>query len=110
MTKNELLYRDDKIIRILQVNDNQLLVIDCIRMAMPVWKPLKEFDGYEPMNEQRLHQQYGFECEDDEVIEAYRRQIMYKRYTMIAGAIAFIGDLEKKQCVNGGEKKIFRIL
>lgn len=34
MTKNELLYRDDKIIRILQVNDNQLLVIDCIRMTM----------------------------------------------------------------------------
>ncbi len=48
MTKNELLYRDDKIIRILQVNDNQLLGIDCIRMTMPVWKPLKEFDGYEP--------------------------------------------------------------
>ena len=44
MTKNELLYRDDKIIRTLQVNDNQLLVIDCIRMTMPVWKPLKEFD------------------------------------------------------------------
>lgn len=96
MTKNELLYRDDKIIRILQVNDNQLLVIDCIRMTMPVWKPLKEFDGYEPMNEQRLHQQYGFECEDDEVIEAYRRQIMYKRYTMIAGVIAFIGDIKQR--------------
>lgn len=76
MTKNELLYRDDKIIRILQVNDNQLLVIDCIRMTMPVWKPLKEFDGYEPMNEQRLHQQYGFECED-------RYILLYKQCYMI---------------------------
>lgn len=96
MTKNELLYRDDKIIIIIQANDNQLLVIDFIRMTMPVWKPLKNFDGYELINKQRLYQQYGFECEDDEDIEAYHGQIMYKRYIIIAGVIAFIGDIKQR--------------
>ena len=96
MKKNELLCYDDNIIRILQVNENQILVIDCNKMYMPVWKSSEELAAYKTVTEQKLYEIYGLECEDEEDIETDRRQIMYQRYTMIAGIFPFIGDTKQR--------------
>ena len=47
MKKYELLRSGDSIIRVLEVREDKVLVIDCIKQTMPVWVDLSKFDSKE---------------------------------------------------------------
>lgn len=56
MKKNELLKNQDgtQIIRVLEIQDERLLVIDCIKRRMPEWDAREQYSGWESMTEQEL--------------------------------------------------------
>lgn len=37
MERNDLLRYEDKVIRVLYIQENKVLVIDCMKCTMPVW-------------------------------------------------------------------------
>ena len=48
MKRNELIKCKDKIFRILTIENDRALVIDCSKTQMPIWVDLKELNDYEP--------------------------------------------------------------
>lgn len=47
MKRNELIKCKDKIFRILTIENDRALVIDCSKTQMPIWVDLKELNDYE---------------------------------------------------------------
>ena len=45
--KNDLYFKDDSIVRVLEVREDRVLVIDCIRRTMPQRKDIASLTGWE---------------------------------------------------------------
>ena len=56
MLKNELYFNDDVIIRVLEVREDRVLVIDCVRRTMPQWKEVAFLAGWEKCSEEKLYE------------------------------------------------------
>lgn len=91
----KLLKNDNRIIRVLQTQDNNALVIDCLKRTMPMWITLSGIEGYVDCTEQEL-------CEKTKVdmhreLNGNERKIARERFTIIAGILPFIGDEKKRK-------------
>ena len=86
--KNKLLKRGSEVIRILDEKDDDVCIIDCINLNMPVWCKRSEIADFELCSETGLPIDiYGLEMLDDE-----SRGLMHKRFTLIAGVLPFVSD------------------
>ena len=110
MKKYDLFRSGDSIIRILDVQDDRILMIDCLKQTMPVWRKFESLDSV--LSESELLRVYfqcsGKElsvCTDNELFEitgirivdvdaldADQRKVMHERYTMIAPVLAYVSD------------------
>lgn len=96
MRKNSLYKSESQIYRILYQQVDNLLVIDCIKMTMPVWIPIADVQDYCDCEEEELLQIHNMVLEELDEIEADRKQVMYQRYTMIAGVLPFVSDSQQR--------------
>ena len=55
--KTELYKKEDEIIRVLEVEGNAFLIIDCIKFTMPVW--VSDINGYERCDRELKAYMYG---------------------------------------------------
>ena len=92
MKKYDLLRSDDRIIRVLEIQQDRVLVIDCIKMTMPVWVEPAVLEHYSKCADSDLYEVAGFIVVDVDELDADQRKIMYERYTMIAPILTFIAD------------------
>lgn len=96
MRKNSLYKLDSKIYRVLQKQEENLLVIDCIKMTMPIWVSDADLQEYCVCDEEELLHVHNVIIEDFIEIESDRKQVMYQRYTMIAGVLPFASDSRQR--------------
>ena len=89
MRKNDLLKKDGTIVRVLMVENDKLLLINCSRMAMPRWGTESSIADYVPCGE---HELPNCIAEDVETLKPDLRKVAYHRYTMISGILPFISD------------------
>ena len=89
--------------------------MDCIRQTVPARVDVSEITG-EECTEESLYEQVGFTEVDDSEIDNNRRNVMYRRYTVIAGILPFVGDDHMRNVLmdrlaeeNGITKKTVRI-
>ena len=80
--------KGENIIRILEVKDKCVLIIDCIKKTMPKWYDMSFLDGYEYCLEDEL----GLDIRTEETLPAAEKRIMHERYTLIAGILPFVSD------------------
>ena len=92
MKKNNLLRSRDRIIRVLEIQQDRVLMIDCIKMTMPVWVESEVLESYSECTSDELSKVTGFIVADVDDLDAEQRKIMCERYTMIAPILAFITD------------------
>ncbi len=113
MKKYDLFRSGDSIIRVLDIQDDRILVIDCIKHSMPVWVDVESLkSGMLKCESSKACSQCSdeelsevFICTDDELFEstgiviadidsldADQRKVMYERYTMITPILPFIAD------------------
>ena len=92
MRKYELLKSRDTILRVLEVEQDRVLVIDCVKQTMPVWVDGVQNDYYLGCSEELLQEVTGIKLVDQDLLDAEQKRIMHHRYTMIASALTFIGD------------------
>lgn len=97
MQKNELYFKDDSVIRILEVREDRVLVIDCIRRTMPQWKELVSLAGWEKCSEEKLYKIADVNLPELDSLCPESRKVAYERYTMIAPILHLLPD-EKKKC------------
>lgn len=92
MKKYDLLRSGDNIIRVLEVQDNRVLVIDCIKRTTPVWVKAADLDSYSECTSSELSEITGVITADVYALDADQRKTMYERHTMIAPILSFVAD------------------
>lgn len=93
MQKNDLIKLESAIFRVLQIDDNRLLVIDCIKRTMPRWinnsEYIEIFNG-------TLVEITGIYPREIEELDADSRRIAYTRYNQIAGVLPFLNSEQER--------------
>ena len=89
-----LLKNDNQIVRVLQNQGNQALIIDCIKRTMPKWVSAADLSSYSECNEAYLYERTGM-IQDRKLTPAEQR-IAQEHFTMIAGVLPFIGNEQKR--------------
>ena len=93
MKKYDLLRSGDSIIRVLDVQDDRILVIDCMKQTMPVWVESELLESYVGCTGGELFGVSSVDViGDTDALDADQRKIMHERYTMIAPILPFISD------------------
>ena len=95
--KNDLYFKDDSIVRVLEVREDRVLVIDCIRKTMPQWKDIVSLTGWEKCSEEKLYEIADVDLPEIDSLCPDSCKIAYERYTMIAPILRLLPD-EKKKC------------
>lgn len=96
MQKNDLLKKGDSIIRILAMDGECALIMNCMHPHMPKWLSLSELDGYAPSTEKDLYEATGTVLYDIEALDASARKAAYERYTVIAGILPYLADESRR--------------
>lgn len=92
MKKYDLLRSGDSIIRMLEVQGDMVLVIDCTKRTMPVWVEMVALKSYSECTIGELSEVTGIITADVDALDADQRKVMYERYTMIAPVLSFVAD------------------
>lgn len=93
MKKYNLLRSGDSIIRVLEVQQERVLVIDCINRKMPVWVEPELLESYVRCTDGELFEVSSVDAiRDTDALDADQRKVMHERYTMIAPILSFIAD------------------
>lgn len=92
MKKYDLVRSGDSIIRVLDMQDDRVLVIDCINRKMPVWVELESLEAYSECSGRELYDATGVVVMDVDTLDAEQRKVMYERYTMITPILPFLSD------------------
>lgn len=96
MQKNDLYFKEKSIVRVLEVREDRVLVIDCIRRIMPQWKDIVSLTGWEQCSEEKLYEIADVDLPEIDSLCPERRKIAYERYTMIAPILHLLPDEQKK--------------
>lgn len=95
--KNDLYFKDDSIIRVLEVRKDKALMIDCIRRTMPQWKDIVSLAGWDQCSQETLYEITGVELPELDFLCPESRKVAYERYTLIAPILRLLPD-EKMKC------------
>lgn len=96
MQKNELYRNNSSIIRVLEIKNNAVLVIDCINKTMPQWIGVSFFEDWTECSDETLHEITGIELQDIKTVSPEDFKVAHQRYTMIAPIIMVLTDQDKK--------------
>ena len=89
-----LLSNETAIFRVLQTQDDRLLIIDCIKRTMPKWISAEETTSFVECTEDELYEQTGMI--QDRQLSQEEQRIAQERFTIIAGVLPFIGNEQKR--------------
>lgn len=92
MEKNQLIKNQGIIYRILAIDADDVLLIDCTKKTMPKWYKLDAVDGYEVCTEEELLAATGTALTEEQDMPPKSRQTVHERFTVIAGILPFVND------------------
>lgn len=92
MEKYQLIKGNGTIYRVLAVEEEEILLIDCMKKTMPKWHGLDEVNGYEACAEKELLEITETFLIEEQDMPPKTRQAVHKRFTVIAGILPFLGD------------------
>ena len=92
MEKNQLIKVNGVIYRVLTIEEDSLLMIDCIRKTMPNWYDIDEVRGYEDCTEEELLEVTGTVLLEEEDLSSKAHKTVHERFTVVAGILPFIAD------------------
>jgi len=88
MKNKELLKFKDKTIRILEIKNDKVLIVNCNRKTVPVWVNKDSLTNCVPTEE--------YEYPDINDLEPNIRKIAFNRFTLISRVLPFIEDKNKR--------------
>lgn len=96
MQKNELYRNNNSIIRVLEIKNNAVLVIDCINKTMPQWIGVSFFEDWTECSDETLHEITGIELQNIKTVSPEDFKVAHQRYTMIVPIVMVLTDQDKK--------------
>ena len=97
MKKNDLLKKDDMIVRVLDMNCDKVLIINCINKTMPEWVDKSSLESFVKSSESELTEQNRVVLEEFEELDAESKKQAYEHYTLIAGVLPFVSNTAKRK-------------
>ena len=91
--KNSLWKKGESILRVLDVLESEVLIIDCIKLTMPRWIEADALKGYILCEETVLSNVFKKQGTDLDLADD---RIMHQRFTIIAGILPFISDEKER--------------
>ena len=98
MRKNDLIRTADSVLRILAIDKDRVLTIDCLKRNMPKWYQIDSVSG-NTIAEQELADLADVEIFDIDTLDSATRKIVHDRYTIIAGILPFLADEKMRSAV-----------
>ena len=92
MEKNDIVAYGSSLYRVLNVADDTMFVMDCLNPKMPFWISGVEADC-KYVTEQELYERTGKANVSLDDLDAVRRRVALNRYTIIAGVLPFLTDV-----------------
>ncbi len=92
MEKNHLIKFNGTIYRILAIEEDSVLMIDCIRKTMPVWYKTDQTSRYDSCTEEELLETTGLTLTEEEELCSKARKAAHDRFTIVAGILPFLAD------------------
>lgn len=83
MKKHDLLKDGNNIIRVLEIQPDKILMIDCIKRTMPVWVESSVLDSFVVGTDEVMNHATNFTVTDIENLNADQKRTMYDCYTLI---------------------------
>ena len=99
MRKNDVLQFGDVVIRVLQVNNDEVFAINCCRRTMPKWMPAAGLKEYAVITEDEMQQITGRILPDIDSLDAKSLCVMNERYTMIAEILPIVNNIQRRKQV-----------
>ena len=93
MKKNDIVKTESGLFRILAIDGEKVLAIDCEKKFMPQFFPLSFFEGA------KIHEEISSSFLSWEELSPSEKKIAQKRYTMIAAAVAVVSDKQKRNAM-----------
>lgn len=103
MKKNNLIKTDSGIFRILSIDGNKVLAIDCKKKTMP------QFFSYDFFNDGEPFISISSDYLDFDELSPADRKIAQQRYTMIASAISVLDDVKQRNLMIEKSAKQFGV-
>ena len=103
MRKNDIIKIENRTFRILSIDGENVLVIDCEKKSMPQFFPASFFEKGEILE----HIPSSFLSWDE--LSPIEKKIAQKRYTMIAAPVAVVGDKQKRNAMIDYASKQFSV-
>ena len=92
MKKHDLLKDANDIIRVLEIQPDKILIIDCVKRTMPVWVESSVLDSFSACTDEVLNEFTNCAVTDIGILNTDQKRTMYDRYTLIAPILPFIAD------------------
>lgn len=92
MKKNQLIRCQGTIFRVLAVEEDSILLIDCIKKSMPKWCDIGRIEGFEECTEKELLEFTGVELIVEQDLSQKARCTAHERFTVVAGILPFVDD------------------
>ena len=89
---NDIYLKDEKIFRVLFVDKDKLLVIDCNRRNMPKWVDNSFLNGFEIIDQDKLIEKLNIKFLDEKDMSQAQIKQMRHRYNSISGPLLKITD------------------
>lgn len=96
MKKNSLWKSGEQIVRVLELKNEKVFVIDCVKRTMPYWVIVDSLSGYEEYTESEMLQETGVVISDIEKLDAESRRFIREHFTMIAPVLPFVSDIKQR--------------
>ena len=84
MKKNDLLKFKNQIVRILNVKEDQVFVIDCVNRTVPRWRSAEEFKDFAPCTREEFYSATNMKELDFGNLDESSKKFAHERYTLIA--------------------------
>jgi len=96
MKKNDLFKKDDKVLRVLEIKDDNVLVIDCVKRTMPKWVEVSALSDFTYLSEFSISDIVKKSIRSEDDLSYTEKSIAHKNYTLIAGILPFVDDEKKR--------------
>lgn len=96
MKKYDLFQSGESIIRVLEIEPERVLVIDCVKRTMPVWVESAFVERYEDCGVDELYRRTGRIPVKANDLDMSQQKVMVERYSVIQPVLPFIADERKR--------------
>ena len=96
VSKNMLLRSDDTILRVIDVRNDNVFFINCIKRTMPEWADLSTVLCLEPCTEEDLWTETDVVIPEMQVLTPEQLRLVHERFTMIACVLPFVSDKKER--------------